>query len=51
MTEFGWTIHDGWGDYGQNLAGEANAVTAEQAARLDRRLQQAAATTWAIIAS
>ena len=51
LVEHGWHIHDGWGEFGRDLTGEANAYTADQVVGLDRRLQQAAATTWAIIAS
>lgn len=46
----GWAVLDGWGEYGQSLTGEENAFTAVDVAALDRRLQQAAATTWAVIA-
>jgi hypothetical protein len=46
----GWVMLDGWGEYGQSLTGEGNACTAADVAALDRRLQQAAATTWAVIA-
>ena len=51
LADLGWTIRDGWGDDGADLTGATNAIAAEQVAGLDRRLQQAAATTWAVIAS
>jgi 2-polyprenyl-3-methyl-5-hydroxy-6-metoxy-1,4-benzoquinol methylase len=51
LTDMGWTIHDGWGDFGSSLSGETSGLTQAEVAGLDRRLQQAAATTWATIAS
>ncbi len=50
LTVLGWTIVDGWGEYGRSLTGDRNPLAAEAAAGLDRRLQQAAATTWTVIA-
>jgi len=50
LTELGWAIVDGWGGYGAILGGETNPFGAEEMAGLDRRLQQAAATTWGIVA-
>lgn len=50
LTELGWTVLDGWGSYGAILGGEANPFSAERVAPLDRRLQQAAATLWSIVA-
>ena len=50
LTELGWTIIDGWGWHGPILGGETNPLSAAAVAGLDRRLQQAAATTWATIA-
>jgi 2-polyprenyl-3-methyl-5-hydroxy-6-metoxy-1,4-benzoquinol methylase len=49
LTEFGWTVLDGWGSFGRNLMGDTNPLNPNELARLDRRLQQAASTTWAII--
>ncbi len=49
LIEHGWTIHDGWGEFGPEFSGVEN-VLAPVAADLDRRLQQAAATTWTIVA-
>jgi SAM-dependent methyltransferase len=48
LHEQGWRIVDGWGDWGEDLYGVANDATAWQTA--DRRLQQATATAWTIIA-
>jgi ubiquinone/menaquinone biosynthesis C-methylase UbiE len=50
LNEFGWTILDGWGSFGRNLMGDTNPNDPNELLRLDRRLQQAASTTWAIIA-
>jgi len=50
LTELGWIVVDGWGGYGAILGGETNPFGGEQMAGLDRRLQQAAATTWGIVA-
>ena len=50
LTDLGWTVVDGWGGYGVILGGETNPFGAEQMADLDRRLQQAAATTWGFVA-
>ena len=50
LAELGWKVVDGWGGFGSILGGDTNAFTAEQVATLDRRLQQAAATTWALMA-
>lgn len=51
LTQLGWSILDQWGDYGQDLSGTGNPLTAETASALDRRLQQASATLWTIIAA
>ncbi len=50
LVESGWSVIDGWGEFGQTVDGVANPLTARAMAGLDRRLRQAAATTWAIIA-
>ena len=50
LEALGWRVLDGWGEFGESFSGEANPFTAEAVAGLDRRLQQAAATTWAVIA-
>lgn len=50
LTEFGWTIDDGWGSFGRNLMGDANLFDPKEVHHLHPRLQQAAATTWALIA-
>jgi len=50
LKEFGWTVVDGWGSFGRNLMGDTNPLNPDELQRLDRRLQQAASTTWAIIA-
>jgi 2-polyprenyl-3-methyl-5-hydroxy-6-metoxy-1,4-benzoquinol methylase len=50
LKEFGWTILDGWGSFGRNLMGDTNPLDPTELSSLDRRLQQAASTTWAIIA-
>jgi SAM-dependent methyltransferase len=51
LTALGWTVLDGWGEFGKKLTGDANPLDAEAVAHLDRRLRQAAATTWAVIAT
>lgn len=51
LTHLGWSILDQWGDYGQDLSGTGNSLTAGTASVLDQRLQQAAATLWTIIAA
>ncbi len=50
LAEAGWRLVDGWGEFGQTIDGVANPLTTRAMAGLDRRLRQAAATTWAIIA-
>jgi 2-polyprenyl-3-methyl-5-hydroxy-6-metoxy-1,4-benzoquinol methylase len=50
LSEQGWTILDGWGEFGQDLAGHQNPL-AGQVGALDPRLQQAAATIWTFIAT
>ncbi|MCC6314478.1 MAG: class I SAM-dependent methyltransferase [Thermomicrobiales bacterium] len=47
----GWIIREEWGEYGRDLTGEPNAFQPGALADLDRRLRQAAATTWTFIAS
>lgn len=46
----GWRVVDGWGDFGESLTGEGNPFTPDEVSRLPIRLQQAAATTWTLIA-
>ena len=50
LVEFGWTIREGWGEYGTDCSGERNPFTAAETASLGRPLQQATATSWTIIA-
>ena len=51
LRTFGWSMLDSWGNFGgRALSGEVNPLDAESVAGLDRRLQQAAATTWVMIA-
>jgi SAM-dependent methyltransferase len=50
LDQLGWEVTDGWGSFGANMSGDTNAFTAASVAHLDRRLQQAAATIWAIVA-
>lgn len=48
LEQGGWTIVDQWGEYGQSLTGDGNAL--EQSVRSGpRKLQQAAATTWGFV--
>jgi SAM-dependent methyltransferase len=49
LQEQGWRIVDGWGEWGDDLYGAGNDAAAI-APNLDRRLQQATATTWTTIA-
>ncbi|HET7095230.1 MAG TPA: class I SAM-dependent methyltransferase, partial [Thermomicrobiales bacterium] len=49
LIEHGWRVLDGWGEFGPEFSGIENPF-APHAADLDRRLQQAAATTWTIVA-
>jgi ubiquinone/menaquinone biosynthesis C-methylase UbiE len=49
LASFGWTVLDQWGEFGEARPGEANALTADDVARLPLRLQQAAATTWTFV--
>jgi SAM-dependent methyltransferase len=51
LTGEGWTIVEGWGEYGQDLSGRQNPLSAEDVAAFDVRLQQAAASIWTFIAS
>jgi SAM-dependent methyltransferase len=50
LDRLGWEVLDGWGFFGANMSGDLNAFTADSVAHLDRRLQQAAATIWAVVA-
>jgi SAM-dependent methyltransferase len=51
LSEDGWKLLDGWGEFGQDLGGNQNALTATDVSDLDLRLQQAAATIWTFIAT
>lgn len=51
LQELGWTIHEGWGEFSSNLTGDENPFGAALAGISDRRLHQAASTTWTVIAS
>jgi len=46
----GWRVVDGWGDWGRDLTGEPNPFDPGPLAGLDRRLLQASATTWCVVA-
>ena len=50
LEHLGWELLDGWGSYGTDLAGNLATVDAAGAAVLPRRVQQATATLWTIIA-
>ena len=50
LETLGWRVIDGWGDFSQSLSGEANPFDPAVISQLDRRLQQAAATTWSVVA-
>jgi 2-polyprenyl-3-methyl-5-hydroxy-6-metoxy-1,4-benzoquinol methylase len=50
LQVLGWTILDGWGSTGRNLTGDENLLDADALFALPRRLQPAAATTWAVVA-
>lgn len=48
LQDGGWSISSGWGEWGADARGTANA--ASSAANRERLLQQATATTWTIVA-
>ncbi len=50
LEDAGWTIRDGWGAFDASLTGPDNPFGPADVARLDRRLQQAAATAWTVVA-
>lgn len=50
LEHAGWTILDSWGEWGRDLTGEPNQVAPQDGGTLDRRLQQATATTWSVVA-
>lgn len=50
LRALGWTILDGWGHTGRAANGDENPVDDEMFRQFPLRLQQAAATTWAVIA-
>ncbi|MDQ3696292.1 MAG: methyltransferase domain-containing protein [Chloroflexota bacterium] len=45
-----WTVLDGWGEFGADMRGNQNPLSAADVGSLDLRLQQAAATIWTFIA-
>lgn len=49
LHELGWRIVDGWGSFGPTVDKAQNPISENAVALLDVRLQQAAATTWAVI--
>ncbi len=49
MIENGWRVIGGWGDWGDDLNGMHNDAAASPP-QAERRLQQATATTWTILA-
>lgn len=51
LQHAGWTVLDGWGEFGGDMSGNLNPLSREDVAPLDLRLQQAAATIWTFIAS
>jgi 2-polyprenyl-3-methyl-5-hydroxy-6-metoxy-1,4-benzoquinol methylase len=51
LHALGWTILDGWGHTGRNLTGDENLLDDSSLQRLPLRLRQAAATSWAVIAT
>lgn len=51
LEALGWRLIDGWGEHGGDLAGTENPFSPAVVAPLDRRLRQAAATTWTVIAA
>lgn len=50
LTYHGWRILDGWGEFGPDLTREPNPFDPGALVSLDRRLQQAASTTWTVVA-
>lgn len=50
LEHAGWTIRDGWGAFDGSLTGPRNPFDPAALAPLDRRLQQAAATAWTVVA-
>jgi SAM-dependent methyltransferase len=50
LDHLGWKVLDGWGSFGATMSGDTNPFTAESVAHLDRRLQQAAASVWSVVA-
>jgi SAM-dependent methyltransferase len=50
LADQGWTVRDGWGEFGRHLSGADNPFDPAALKELDRRLQQAAATTWTVVA-
>jgi SAM-dependent methyltransferase len=51
LQELGWHVQTGWGDFSSNLSGDPNPLGREAVSGLDIRLQQAAATIWAFVAT
>ena len=50
LAHLGWEVVDGWGSFTATCAGDENPYSADSVATLDRRLRQAAATAWAVVA-
>ncbi len=50
LDHLGWQVIDGWGNYSTDLSGNPALLTADAAALYPRRLQQATATLWTVIA-
>lgn len=50
LEHLGWQVVDGWGNYSTDLSGNPALVTAADVAAYPRRLQQATATLWTVIA-
>jgi SAM-dependent methyltransferase len=50
LVHLGWEVLDGWSSFGATMSGDTNNLTAESVAHLNRRLQQAAASVWSIVA-
>jgi SAM-dependent methyltransferase len=50
LAHGGWEVVDGWGSYTATCSGAENPFTADSVSTLDRRLRQATATAWAVIA-
>ncbi len=49
LREYGWSIVDGWGEWGEDFTGTVNEMVSVDGA--ERAVQQATATTWTTIAN